>query len=152
MTELHRITAINSTDRTGTCAVCGPVRLRRRERRGSVEWSCARKHASYTRPSHRAAVSDHCAVCGYRALHASQLDVHHIDGDRTNNGAENLVTLCANCHRLFHALGPDGIAMDADRRALGDGFLAAPAGSSGALERALARLRLWDHPDHAEAA
>lgn len=27
------------------------------------------------------------------------LDVDHIDGDKTNNNEENLMTLCANCHR-----------------------------------------------------
>lgn len=26
------------------------------------------------------------------------LEVHHIDGDRTNNNEENLQLLCPNCH------------------------------------------------------
>jgi 5-methylcytosine-specific restriction endonuclease McrA len=26
------------------------------------------------------------------------LEVHHIDGDRTNNSLENLQLLCPNCH------------------------------------------------------
>ena len=28
------------------------------------------------------------------------LEVHHIDGDRTNNGIDNLQLLCCNCHAL----------------------------------------------------
>lgn len=28
------------------------------------------------------------------------LEVHHIDGDRTNNSLENLKLLCCNCHSL----------------------------------------------------
>jgi 5-methylcytosine-specific restriction endonuclease McrA len=29
-----------------------------------------------------------------------QLDMDHIDGNRNNNDENNLMTLCANCHRL----------------------------------------------------
>jgi 5-methylcytosine-specific restriction endonuclease McrA len=29
-----------------------------------------------------------------------QLDVDHIDGNRSNNELSNIQTLCANCHRL----------------------------------------------------
>lgn len=28
------------------------------------------------------------------------LEIHHIDGDRTNNGYDNLQLLCPNCHAL----------------------------------------------------
>lgn len=31
------------------------------------------------------------------------LAVHHIDQNRMNNGVENLVWLCHNCHHLIHA-------------------------------------------------
>ena len=30
------------------------------------------------------------------------LELHHIDGDRTNNEKENLQLLCPNCHALTH--------------------------------------------------
>lgn len=30
--------------------------------------------------------------------HPITLEVHHIDGDRTNNGYENLQLICCNCH------------------------------------------------------
>ena len=33
---------------------------------------------------------------------SSQLCVHHIDADKTNNAMDNLVTLCRLCHRGFH--------------------------------------------------
>jgi ArsR family transcriptional regulator len=34
--------------------------------------------------------------------HACQLELHHLDLDRTNNTSGNLETLCANCHVLLH--------------------------------------------------
>ena len=43
---------------------------------------------------------DHCEACGFVALHSVQLDIDHIDGDHSNNDELNLMTLCANCHRL----------------------------------------------------
>ena len=39
-----------------------------------------------------------CAVCGAD----SGLEVHHVDGDRTNNAVENLLPLCTKCHRRVH--------------------------------------------------
>ena len=43
---------------------------------------------------------DYCEQCGFKAIHAVQLDVDHIDGNHFNNDVTNLMTLCANCHRL----------------------------------------------------
>ena len=31
-----------------------------------------------------------------------KLDVHHRDGDDTNNAEENMTTLCCSCHRKLH--------------------------------------------------
>ena len=39
-----------------------------------------------------------CEACGSCVL----LGLHHKDGDRTNNSAENLMTLCASCHTRWH--------------------------------------------------
>jgi 5-methylcytosine-specific restriction endonuclease McrA len=50
---------------------------------------------------------DYCESCGFVALHAVQLDVDHIDGNRHNNHIDNLQTLCANCHRLKTQLNND---------------------------------------------
>jgi 5-methylcytosine-specific restriction endonuclease McrA len=41
-----------------------------------------------------------CERCGFVPEDMVQLDVDHIDGDRSNNEPSNLQTLCANCHRL----------------------------------------------------
>ncbi|CAB4149570.1 HNHc domain containing protein [uncultured Caudovirales phage] len=43
---------------------------------------------------------DHCQRCGFKGEDPVQLDVDHIDGNRSNNDPSNLQTLCANCHRL----------------------------------------------------
>ena len=43
---------------------------------------------------------DKCEYCGFIPIHTCQLDVDHIDGNKHNNDLNNLMTLCANCHRL----------------------------------------------------
>jgi len=50
---------------------------------------------------------DHCEFCGFKAIHTSQLDVDHKDGDNKNNDLNNLITLCANCHRLKTYMNKD---------------------------------------------
>lgn len=49
---------------------------------------------------------ERCVKCGIRRDEITQdLDVHHIDGDRQNNKAQNLVTLCRSCHmEVEHAV------------------------------------------------
>lgn len=47
---------------------------------------------------------DVCEKCGFVPEDKCQLDVHHDDGDKLNNTEDNLITLCANCHRLVHYL------------------------------------------------
>src|ERR1700752_5012393 len=37
-----------------------------------------------------------CEICSFHG-HPVQLDVHHLDGDHSNNDPSNLQTLCANC-------------------------------------------------------
>lgn len=41
-----------------------------------------------------------CALCS--ESERACLDVHHIDQNYTNNVPDNLVILCANCHRKVH--------------------------------------------------
>ena len=36
----------------------------------------------------------------YNLLFCSLTEVHHVDGDRTNNEVDNLQLLCCNCHAL----------------------------------------------------
>ena len=52
---------------------------------------------------HRVAFSTYpheCCVCGYNEF-TEILEVHHIDGDRSNNEPENLIIICPNCHRAL---------------------------------------------------
>jgi hypothetical protein len=62
-------------------------------------WSCRCEYRRYKK--------DHCEMCGFIPVVAAQLDVDHVDGDRTNNNESNLQTLCANCHRLKTHLSKD---------------------------------------------
>lgn len=53
--------------------------------------------------SHLVRERGHCCECCKLELWLGSpiyLEVHHIDGDRTNNGLENLQLLCGNCHPL----------------------------------------------------
>jgi 5-methylcytosine-specific restriction endonuclease McrA len=103
----HRVTVLDAKARLGDCTVCGPgVGLRRRERRGAVEWSCMTRHREYYfhGPEHRRNLGPQCERCGFVPVHRAQLDVHHRDGNHSNNASANLATLCANCHRLEHVI------------------------------------------------
>ncbi len=50
-----------------------------------------------------------CEKCGWGEMHPIThnipLEVHHIDGDCTNNKIENLQLLCPNCHSLTNNFG-----------------------------------------------
>jgi len=41
-----------------------------------------------------------CEVCGFKAENICQMDIHHINGDHSDNHISNLQTLCSNCHRI----------------------------------------------------
>lgn len=42
-----------------------------------------------------------CERCGYCEFECG-VDIHHVDGDCTNNNKENLKALCSPCHRALH--------------------------------------------------
>ncbi len=48
----------------------------------------------------RKGVPQVCRICGTRDRRI--LAVHHLDRDKRNNSAKNLVWLCHNCHFLVH--------------------------------------------------
>lgn len=41
-----------------------------------------------------------CERCGFFPEHKCQLDVDHLNMNPSDNRPKNLITLCANCHRL----------------------------------------------------
>lgn len=46
-----------------------------------------------------------CSLCGF-SKYPEAIDLHHIDKDRKNNKINNLLEVCANCHRRLHAMSP----------------------------------------------
>lgn len=50
-----------------------------------------------------------CQLCGWKQINPYTnkipLQIHHIDGDCTNNKEENLQLLCPNCHSLTENFG-----------------------------------------------
>ena len=59
-----------------------------------------------------------CESCGFVPEHERQLEIHHIDQDRSNNDPANLQTLCSNCHSLIHAAAPKRLASSEQLRVL----------------------------------
>lgn len=57
---------------------------------------------SSKRYGYRLKVQGVCEKCGFKPSHIAQMDVHHKDRNHNNNDPSNLMTLCANCHRLEH--------------------------------------------------
>lgn len=72
---------------------------------GNPRWDriCTSCHRSnYVKPWQKFR-GDSCEVCGLTPFFPNwALDVHHRDEDKTNNDPENLMTLCASCHRELH--------------------------------------------------
>lgn len=46
-----------------------------------------------------------CELCGFEAPGSAAIQVHHVDHDKTNNGAANLQVLCLTCHQSKHGSG-----------------------------------------------
>lgn len=108
--KVHYLSDVNPEARTATCAACGPVSIRK----AGPRWRCqiaANKSKHYkgevgSKVRYRRHLGDSCERCGFVPEHPAQMDVHHIDGNHSNDAEENLATLCANCHRLHHATEP----------------------------------------------
>lgn len=53
--------------------------------------------------------NNQCQICGWKKINPVTgnipLEIHHIDGDCTNNREENLQLLCPNCHSLTDNFG-----------------------------------------------
>jgi hypothetical protein len=101
----HKISNPDMESMTGTCCICGLVKIKPRHRKGYSRqnyrcWPSYMKSKKHSRFPWRIHKKDKCEKCGFIPEHKSQLDVDHIDGNKKNNEVSNLQTLCANCHRL----------------------------------------------------
>jgi 5-methylcytosine-specific restriction endonuclease McrA len=102
---------------TALCGVCGTVKIKPRyklNKSGLMTYRCKNKYKKMKQKArlqkerpYVKSKKDRCESCGFIAVHSSQLDVDHIDGNRSNNNESNLQTLCANCHRLKTYLNKD---------------------------------------------
>ena len=45
----------------------------------------------------------HCDFAHLEQCSGKKFEVHHVDGDITNNTKENLLNVCTSHHRLIHA-------------------------------------------------
>lgn len=92
----------STTDVVVRCAFCGqeiqPTKYRLRQTKSGRLFCSLQCRDSYTR-KYRVRVENTCACCG--EADPMVLDRHHIDGDRGNNDLNNVLILCANCHRRF---------------------------------------------------
>lgn len=70
-----------------------------------------KQYATIARKFHK----EECIVC----YETDVLDVHHIDGDRTNNTGNNLVFLCPNDHARLHRL-KDVKVIDSIKKYIGE--------------------------------
>ena len=77
---------------------CSPC-LRARNKQG-VAGVRGSKDRSNLRSTYAKYKKNSCELCGFIPEHSCQLDVDHMDGNKSNNISSNLQTLCANCHRL----------------------------------------------------
>lgn len=75
------------------------IRKYMKERRKHEEYVLNEKNQRQ-RVGYKKYKKDHCEKCKFIAVESCQLDIDHIDGDKSNNDPLNLQTLCANCHRL----------------------------------------------------
>ena len=111
-----------ASDIQGVCVVCNKNKQRKNSKgkfkalcRGCDEKINAgektrerrRKKATERKRPYTKYKKGYCESCGFIPNLSCQLDIDHIDGDHKNNSPENLMTLCANCHRLKTYLRED---------------------------------------------
>jgi 5-methylcytosine-specific restriction endonuclease McrA len=79
-----------------------------RQKNGRRKWKkiCSMCRDTKDKP-YRLQKGSICEICGFIPVHSCQLDVDHMDGDKSNDNPSNLQTLCANCHRLKTVMNRD---------------------------------------------
>jgi len=100
--HIHVLSEKDFVAGTAICAKDGPVRI-------IVYGNTYRCEVAYRQNQNRMKKDrkgvprdmkgDTCARCGFVGV-PCQMDLDHINGDRTDHRPENLQTLCSNCHRL----------------------------------------------------
>ena len=85
----------------GPCSECGKVRKLNTKNHCD---NCYRRNLGITTPYRFALVRAKrlikCFQCNERRMR--MLDVHHVDGNHSNNSLDNLVYACPNHHRMAH--------------------------------------------------
>lgn len=99
--NLCKTNGYNSKGRVKYQSICSP---------------CAKSKHSEKKMKLKRLKGDSCSLCGFIPVHSCQLDVDHIDGNRDNNDKSNLMTLCANCHRLKTFINKDWASKKSEPR------------------------------------
>lgn len=119
--HIHRLSDKDFENLTAVCANCGPVDIAIT----GNSYRCKVAHLEHRsrikkdrKGTYQDLKKDYCENCGFQAQHRCQLDLDHVNGDRTDHRPENLQTLCANCHRLksyqpalYFAPTPSGVGV-----------------------------------------
>lgn len=100
------ITQQSQSDHNAVCNTCGTSFRRAPSCLGENNYcsrDCWKEGIKSTGvPAYRKHKKDVCDMCGFIPVDKCQLDVHHDNLDSNDHSEENLITLCANCHRLVH--------------------------------------------------
>lgn len=116
----HRMQTIKRHEELGrTCAWCGKRFWARTKGQRHCGWNCAQAHRFSTTHVHNWLGGPHipyrtgfvgiakkirerdgylCRICKLPSRSNRELDVHHIDYDKTNHASKNLMALCRLCH------------------------------------------------------
>lgn len=87
-------------DNIRKCKICGkPAEIKSYGRPGYfkiIYHAYCSRHRGYKKYK-----KNYCEMCGFVSKDDCQIDIHHKDGNNKNNWPSNLISICANCHRLI---------------------------------------------------
>ncbi len=106
-TGKHIISHLCKESKTAYCSVCGLNAVVGYSFKGNYYWRCSKsgwKPEKWTIKKQKLyrVRKNYCEICGFIAVHESQIDIHHKDHNHDNDEYSNLESQCANCHRLEH--------------------------------------------------